>query len=157
MGHKKREIVSEPRKLDLKKGDTAPKITKREIIKLISKETNLTKDQVNECFKAYIKIIENFVRADNLPERLKIELPELGYFQLIEKQGAKKGDVFNMPQIKTDENGETYTVTVKCEIEEDRPNYNELRFHVYGTPARSIRNISEARFLRIKKKASEEN
>lgn len=138
----------EERIIDLKecRKKTDPKITKTEVIKLIAKQSDLTQDQVRECFSTYVRIIENFARMDNVPENLKIEFPDLGYFHMTQKAGAKKGDVFNMPTLRRNENGDMITRKTQYIIEEDRPDYQEMRFKVYGSASKSIRALSEERW-----------
>lgn len=138
---KKVDLISNRKK-------TAPKITKKEIVKLVAKQSGLTQDQVKDCFSTYIRLIESFAKMDNVPEKLKIEFPDLGYFQMLEKEGAKKGEVYTMPTLIKKANGDLVTKPVKYTIEEDRPNYQELRFHLYGSNAKVIRALSEERWLR---------
>lgn len=138
----------EERIIDLKecRKKTDPKITKSEIVKMIAKQSGLTRDQVRECFSTYVRIIESFARMDNVPETLKIEFPDLGYFHMTQKAGAKKGDVFNMPTLRRNENGDMVSKKTQYVIEEDRPDYQEMKFKVYKSTAKSIRELSEERW-----------
>ena len=140
----------EERIIDLKecRKKTDPKITKKEVIRLIAKQSGLTQDQVRECFSTYVRIIENFARMENIPENLKIEFPDLGYFHMTQKKGAKAGDVFNMPTLRRNENGDMVSKKTQYVIEEDRPDYQEMRFKVYKSTAKSIRELSEERWLK---------
>lgn len=60
---------------------TTPKVTKAEIYTAISKRTSLSKEQIQEVFKAYSDIVFSIGEASNKPIDFAISLPFIGYFQ----------------------------------------------------------------------------
>lgn len=62
------------------KKDT-PRIINNDIYTAVAKRTSLTKEQIQECFKAYSEIVLEFAEVSNKPLDFAISLPYIGYLQ----------------------------------------------------------------------------
>ena len=98
------------------KKKTNPRILSQEIYTYISNNTNLTKEQVRDCFNAYRNMIMGIVDSNYAPNDLTIVLPKMGEFYFKKKIGRKDGS--------------TYYLYGKKMIAKGELSYYKLRFKV---------------------------
>lgn len=115
------------------------KQTGAETISLIAKQSSLTQDQVRECFLTFREMIDVIIKS-NYSSDLEFSLPYIGTFSFTKKKGKKKGSTYIVPQ--------TDGTVINKTLEEDRPDYNFIRFDIRPEIQKLTREISEDRFMK---------
>lgn len=103
-----------------------PRILSEDIYSYISQNSNLTKNQVKECFDTYCQMLRQLASSKHLETDLTIALPKVGNFYFKESKGRKKGSTYKRP-IKFTKETETII------LEEDEPSHLKMKFNVSYT------------------------
>ena len=139
------------------KKDT-PKVTKAEIYTAISKRTSLSKEQIQEVFKAYSDIVFSIGEASNKPIDFAISLPFIGYFQYKRWHNKRTKPT---GKLRYHASGNQYTsdglITGDLDSMKTNPEYDRLIFFVKPTlqkkvKADSIEQIAQAKSSDEKRK-----
>jgi hypothetical protein len=120
---------------------TNARLTVEDVVSLIAKGSDLTKDQVTECFRGYANLYISLMESDNTPSDFTIPLPYIGTFKLKKYQGKKKGSTYKIGDFRT---GEMRTVVV----EEDQPDFNLPYFVVKPAIRESRKDASKRRWIK---------
>lgn len=114
-----------------------PRIRGNELFTYISANTSLTKPQVRECFQAYAKMIKEISSSKHADKGLTITLPYIGQFYYEKRKGKKSGSTYKIPD------GIASTNIVTRTIKEDKPDYYIIRFRVFGTFSKFVKEVTQ--------------
>lgn len=112
-----------------------PQISLPDIYTYISNNTNLSKSQVKECFKAYKEMVFDIAMSDVVDKGLKIPLPYVGSFQFHKRKGLKKGSTYTNISHYNDRK----ECNEKVVRDRDTEAYYLLRLKLYPTFIKSIK------------------
>lgn len=120
---------------------TNQRILSKDIYSCIAKNTNLTEKQVKECFNAYYDIIIALISNDYKSPDIEIVLPKIGCFYFVKKKGHKKGKKFIIPRL-TNFNEDVII------MDEDEPDYEQIRFRIYNSLKNKNKQESRKKYLK---------
>jgi len=113
----------------------------KDIYEFISRNTSLNKSQVKECFNAYYEMIFALIESDYKNPNMQITLPKIGVFYFTKKKGKKKGQKIRIPNLT---NG-TEDVII---LEEDEPDYEQIRFRIHNRLKNKNKQITRKKYLK---------
>ena len=131
---------------------TNPRLTTADIVELIAKKSNLTKQQVRECLQEFAELYKSLMASDNTPSDFTMPLPYIGTFKMRKSVGMKKGSTY---KIKENFTKESKLITKVCE--EDRPDFY-LPYFVISDKYKSTRKeVSKSMWYKEQNKNEQEN
>ena len=117
------------------------RILANDLYPCIARNTSLTVPQVRECFNAYYDIIMAVIESDYKDSNMQIALPKIGLFYFTRKKGYKKGAKFKIPNLT---NGEEDVII----LEEDEPDYEQIRFRIYNRIKNKNKQLTRKKYLK---------